>query len=299
MSAPARLNYHHLQYFWAVATEGNLTRAARRLHVSQSALSVQIRQLEEQLGAPLFARDGRSLALTEGGRIALTYAEQIFTTGAELVATLKEGRKQEQLLRIGAVATLSRNFQESFVHPLLGQRDVRLELTSGSLRELLGRLESHALDLVLSNTPAPRDAESGWRCRRIARQKVSLVGRPRGSAFRFPEDLANASMVLPSTNSDMRVAFDMLCEQLELRLRVVAEVDDMAMLRLLARESASVALVPSVVVRDELKSGRLEEYYVLPSIHENFYATTIKRRYQHPVLKALLRRSEDEILAMG
>ena len=99
----ARLNYHHLLYFWAVAKEGNLTRAAKSLHVSQSALSVQIRQLEDQLGQALFARDGRILSLTEAGRIALAYAEQIFEAGAELVATLKDGhRRERQVLRIGA-----------------------------------------------------------------------------------------------------------------------------------------------------------------------------------------------------
>ncbi len=106
-----RLNFHHLHYFWAVAKEGNLTRAATHLHVSQSALSAQIRQLEEQLGQPLFARVGRSLQLTEAGQLALGYAESIFASGNELMALMREGRRDErQVLRIGAVATLSRDF---------------------------------------------------------------------------------------------------------------------------------------------------------------------------------------------
>ncbi|RYY95227.1 MAG: LysR family transcriptional regulator, partial [Comamonadaceae bacterium] len=96
----ARLNYHHLHYFWAVAKEGNLTRAAARLHVSQSALSTQIRQLEEQLGQPLFERRGRVLQLTEAGRLALGYADSIFTAGTELLAVLGEGhRREKQVLR--------------------------------------------------------------------------------------------------------------------------------------------------------------------------------------------------------
>lgn len=298
MTSPLGLNYHHLHYFWAVAKEGNLTRAARRLHVAQSALSVQIRQLEGQLGAPLFTREGRTLSLTEAGRIALVYAEQIFATGTELVTTLKEGRHHEQVFRIGAVATLSRNFQESFVYPLLGRPDMKLAVVSGSLRELLARLESHGIDLVLSNRPVQRDAERAWRCRRVARQQVSLVGRPRGRPFRFPKDLVDAPMLLPSAESEIRGAFDALCEQLELHVRVVAEVDDMAMLRLLARDVRSIALVPSVVVRDELASGRLEEYCIVPNLYETFYAITIRRQYQHPALKALLQRSEQEILSM-
>ena len=137
----SRLNFHHLHYFWAVAKEGNLTRAAAHLHVSQSALSAQIRQLEEQLGQPLFARVGRSLQLTEAGQLALGYAESIFASGNELMALLREGRRDErQVLRIGAVATLSRNFQENFLRPLLERADVELVLQSGSLTDLLARL---------------------------------------------------------------------------------------------------------------------------------------------------------------
>ncbi len=298
----ARLNYHHLLYFWAVAKEGNLTRAAQSLHVSQSALSVQVRQLEDQLGQALFTREGRILSLTEAGRIALAYAEQIFETGAELVATLKDGRRRErQVLRIGAVATLSRNFQESFIKPLLARPDVELVLQSGGLGDLLIRLGTHTIDLVLSNRPVQGDSEREWRCRRIARQQVSLIGppRPKGKAMRFPDDLAGFSLLLPSANSDIRTAFDLLCEQLDIRFRVRAEVDDMAMLRVLARDTDAVALLPSVVVRDELRDGRLQEYCVVPNLYENFYAITVKRRYQHPLLKTLFSRTEAEVLAMA
>lgn len=297
--ALSQLNYHHLQYFWAVAKDGNLTRTAERLRVSQSALSAQIRQLEDQLGQPLFLREGRRLRPTEAGRIALSYAEDIFSTGGELLATLKEGRRREHLLRIGAVATLSRNFQESFVKPLLTDLNVKLGLVSGGLSDLLGRLSAHALDLVLSNRPVQRDAEREWHCRRIARQQVSLVGRPRASTFRFPEDLAGVPLLLPSPDSDIRTAFDTICEQLDVEPRVVAEVDDMAMMRLLARDTQAVALLPSVVVRDELQGGRLQEYCVVPSLYENFYAITVERQYQHPLLRPLLTRREDEILDMG
>jgi LysR family transcriptional activator of nhaA len=295
----SQLNYHHLQYFWAVAKEGNLTRAARQMHVSQSALSVQIRQLEAALGQALFSREGRRLVLTEAGRIAIAYAERIFASGSELLSTLKEGRRRERtVLRIGAVATLSRNFQESFVRPLLARDDLELVLQSGGLDELLTRLGVHGLDLVLSNRAVAPDAERTWQCRRIARQPVSLVGPPRARRrpFRFPEDLQGARILLPGRTSDVRSAFDLLCDQLELRVDIVAEVDDMAMLRLLARETEELALVPSVVVRDELRERWLEEYCVVPNLHEQFYAITVKRHFQHPALKALLARPDEEIL---
>ena len=298
----SRLNYHHLHYFWAVAKEGNLTRVAKRLHVSQSALSVQIRLLEDELGQPLFVREGRTLVLTEAGRIALAYAERIFSNGSELVSTLREGRRRERhVLRIGAVATLSRNFQESFVKPILVRDDFELVLQSGGLDELLKRLGVHALDLVLSNRSVPSDAERTWQCTRIARQPVSLVGRPRGrrKRFRFPEDLDGSRILLPGKSSDVRSAFDLLCDQLDVHLNVLAEVDDMAMLRLLARDTQEMALVPTVVVRDELREGRLEEYCEIPNLFEQFYAITIKRHYQHPALKALLARPDAEILELN
>ncbi len=295
----SRLNFHHLHYFWAVAREGNLTRAATRLHVSQSALSAQIRQLEEELGQPLFTRIGRGLQLTEAGRLALGYADTIFTAGAELTALLREGRREErQVLRIGAVATLSRNFQENFLRPLLERADVELVLQSGTLVDLLSRLRVHTLDLILSNRRVHASAEDPWRCRRVARQPVSLVGKPRTKrrAFRFPEELAEVPLLLPGRDNDIRAGFDLMCERLGIRYRLRAEVDDMALLRLLARDSDSVALLPTVVVQDELRSGRLVEYGVVPDLHENFYAISVQRHFEPPLLKVLLKQPEAEVL---
>lgn len=295
----SRLNYHHLHYFWAVAREGNLTRTAARLHVSQSALSTQIRQLEALLGQALFTRDGRALQLTEAGRLAMGYAETIFATGNELLSLLRDGQRRErQVLRIGSVSTLSRNFQENFIKPLLRKPQVEMVLQSGGLNELLTRLGTHGLDLVLSNRQVVADSAHPWRCRRIARQAVSLVGKPRrrGKSFRFPQELAEVPLLLPGRDSDIRAGFDVLCDQLGLRYRVLAEVDDMAMLRLLARDSNGVALVPRVVVRDELRSKRLAEYCVVPQLYENFYAITVKRQFTSPLLSALLERPEDDVL---
>ncbi len=296
-----RLNHHHLLHFRAVAHEGNLTRAARRLRVAQSALSTQIRQLEIQLGQPLFTRQGRTLVLTEAGHIALAYSDTIAGAADELLATLREGRRRErQVLRIGAVATLSRNFQRGFLTPLVGKPDVELVLQSGSLAELLARLGAHTLDLVLSNRRVQEDAGTAWRCRRIARQQVCLVGPPRrGAPFRFPDDLAHVPLVLPSRDSDMRGAFDMLCEQHGIRVNVAAEVDDMAMLRLIARDSNAVALVPAVVVIDELRSGALEEYATVPHLHEEFYAISVRRQYQHPLVRPLLEQAAAALAALG
>lgn len=287
----SRLNYRHLYYFWMVAKEGHLTRVAGQLHVSQSALSSQIRQLEEQMGNALFLRQGRNLQLTEVGRVVLGYADGIFALGAELVAAVSAGGGQKmQRLRVGGVANLSRNFQENFLRPIMGMDDVQLVLESGSLDELLPRLAIHKLDLVLSNRPVSADAEQPWRCRRVARQPVCMVGKPRPAScpFRFPEDLPGVKLLLPGHSSDIRTEFDMLCEHLQIKINVFAEVDDMAMLRLLARDSGGVALVPAVVVQDELHSGVLQQYCVVPKVYENFYAISAERQFQSAVLKKLL-----------
>ena len=291
------LNFHHLRYFWAVAKDGNLTRTARQLHVSQSALSVQIKQLEADLGQRLFQRTGRSLTLTESGQVALAYADSIFATGNELVEVLREGRREErQVLRIGAVATTSRNFQENFIRPLLDRDDVDLVLVSGSLPELLARLRVHSLDLVLCNQRIHASGTEPWRCRRIAQQPVSLVGRPSTLPFKFPDDLADVPLVLPGRDNELRLAFDLRCEQLGLRPRVRAEVDDMALLRLLARDSDSVALMPTVVAQDELRAGRLVELAVVPDLYENFYGVTVQRRYEPQLVGELLARPDVEVL---
>lgn len=295
----AHLNFHHLHYFWAVAKDGSLTKAAKRLHVSQSAISTQIRLLEEQLGHTLFVRTARSMQLTETGRVALGYADSIFSAGDELMAVITQKREAgKQTLRVGSVATLSRNFQENFFRPLLARDDVELSMQSGSMRDLLARLRVHTLDIILSNQQVTPTLDDPWRCQRIARQQVSLVGRPmpRGKSFRFPQDLAGAKLLLPGRDSDVRTGFDTACSRMGIRYRMLAEVDDMALLRLLTRDTNAVALIPRVVVQDELASGALVELCQVPDLFESFYAITVRRRFAPPLLRTLLAQPEAVVL---
>ncbi len=290
------LNFNHLRYFWAVAHAGNLTRAAETLNLSPSALSVQIQKLEHQMGHPLFERAGKRLMLTEAGRIALDYADSVFEAGDELMSTLA-GRPQasRQVLRVGALTTLSRNFQLEFLRPLVGRGDVELIVRSGTMRELLAQLEAHALDVVLSNSAAPRDARAPFRNHLLDAQPVSLVGRPRVAGhppFRFPDDLRHEPILLPSLDSDIRIGFDQLLELAGIRPVILAEVDDMAMLRLLAREREGVTLVPPIVVRDELASGVLVEHCRIPQLTERFHAIVQNRRFPNQLLGDLLARYE-------
>ena len=283
------LNYHHLRYFRAIARTGNLTRAAGHLNISPSALSIQLGQLEESLGQKLFERRKKRLELTEAGRLALDYAETIFRSGEEMLDALKHRvPKQRQILRVGAVATLSRNFQLGLVRSFLKRPDVELVLRTGALRDLLGMLEAHAVDIVLSNLPVPRDVETDLRSHLLDEQEVSLVAHRKNMRFRFPESLEGMPMVLPTLESSIRAPFDLLLERHGVRPQVIAEVTDMAMLRLLAREADAVTLVPRVVVRDELRAGTLVEIHRIGSIRESFYAITPARQFPSPLVKELL-----------
>jgi LysR family transcriptional activator of nhaA len=287
------LNYHHLRYFWMIASEGSMSRAARRLNVSPSALSVQLKSLEEQLGQSLFERKGKALILTDAGRIALDYANSVFQSGHELLETLTGLSSGRQVLRIGAVATLSRNFQIGLLRPLLGRPGVELIVRSGGLADLLAQLDAHKLDVVLSNQPATVDADSMLQSTLLAEQSVSIVGRPPAtrSPFRFPEQLLDEPIVLPARGSVIRSSFDAIMSRSGVVPRIIAEVDDMAMMRLMARESGWLALVPPVVVVDELKASLLVERYRIPDLREEFYAVTRRRRLQNNLVLELLSMS--------
>lgn len=290
-----QLNYNHLRYFWVVAREGHLTRAAERLNLSQSALSTQIRKLEHQLGHPLFERRGRRLILTEAGKVTLDHSDAIFAAGEELLGTLKHSKiESRQVLRVGALATLSRNFQMKFLSPVLGDPDFEIVIHSGNLPGLLTELEAHRLDVLLVNQVPLRDAATNWIAHLIDEQHASLVGTAeRLGAERNVETLLNTHpLILPSIDSGLRNGFDALAERLGVRPQIAAEVDDMAMMRVLAREDIGLAVLPPIVVKDELANGRLIEAAPLESITESFSAITLIRRFPNPLLSRLI-ASED------
>lgn len=288
----AQLNLHHLRLFRAVASDGTLTGAARGLNLSQSALSTQLRALEAWLGQDLFECLGRGLVLTEAGGIALDHAEAIFRTADDLTATLRDTGRARRALRVGAQATLSRNFQMQFLAPLIGRPDVEVVLRAGSQDELLRELGSLALDVVLTNLAPARDAASRWLVHRIDEQPVGLIGTPaRTGAPRPQRDLLAAEpLIAPTRETALRAAFDALTARLGVAPTFAAEVDDMAMIRLLARADAGLAVIPPIVVRDELSSGDLVEAARLGGITETFFAVTQARRFPNPLLAEVLNR---------
>ena len=286
-----QLNYKHLKYFWTVAHEGSLAKASEQLHISAPALSVQIQKLEEQIGHALFDRQGRQLILNEAGRVALDYADTIFTAGNDLMGTLQGmDARSSQVIRIGAVATLSRNFQMRFLGPLLDRDDIEIVIRSDGLTVLLEELDALRLNVLLVNTLPTVSHDAPWLTHLIDDQPLSIVGSP-GRVNRYSSVrklLKSEPLILPSGASSVRTSFDAWLDRENIQPRIIAEADDMAMIRLLAREDFGVTVIPPIVVRDELVQGRLVEAESLDALRESFYAITLKRRFENPLVKAVL-----------
>lgn len=282
------LNYRHLRYFREVAHEGNLTRTAAKLNLSQSALSTQIKTLEERLGHVLFDRVSRELAITEVGRIVLDYADRIFGTGEELVAQLEGRGNVNWPLRVGAISTLSRNFQLQFLKPVLEEQKTEVILKSGGEETLLASLKSLALDVMLTTQPPRNSGTAEFTAHLIAEQTVGAHGNPARLKHKTLEELLRNEPLIVPTESSIRTGFDSLIARLGVQPKIAAEVDDMAMVRLLTREDFGVAIAPNVVLADEIAAGLVETSQFDLAIVETFYAVVARRAFPHPALDDLL-----------
>ncbi len=285
------MNYNHLRYFWVVAKLGKLTLAAQQLNLSQSALSTQIKKLEHQLGYDLFERRGRGLILTAAGQTTLDYAETIFATGDELLRHLKNAQRlKKQVLRIGAISTLSRNFQMQFVERIIRHDNIKIVIRSGGLDELLSGLKAHRLDVVLVNQLPLRDSATVWSAHILDRQDVSLIGTLQriGGRTSLKTLLSSEPLILPTADSGYRNNIDVLLQRLNIQPNIIAEVDDMAMMRLLARQDIGLAILPQIVVVDELSKGQLHEACQLDGITEYFAALSLNSNLPNSVLSEIL-----------
>jgi len=281
---PRWLNYHHLRHFWMIAKHGGVTRAAAKLNISQSTLSEQLAELEEALGQQLFERRGKQLHLTDAGRIALEHAETIFTTGHELITRFRQsGEAAQRMLRIGAVGPLSKNLQFDFIRPILADTRTKVVVVAGALDELTRQLQEHKVDLVLSNIPLRADQEHNVFNHLLGEVPVYLVGGRKMKLLpgRFPKFLKAVPLFLPSRQSDVRADFDLILAKAGIEPFVHAEVDDMALLRLLALSGEGLALVSKIVIERELQSREIKFMQRVPSLVEKYYALTVRKRFQN------------------
>lgn len=268
-----QLNFHHLFYFWRVARSGHLTRTADELRTSQSAVLADP-PAGAGIGEKLFTREGRRLLFTDSGQMVLAYADNIFGLGQEMLGRLQGRTAGITRLRVGSVATLSaRNYQENWIRPLLSNASLVLTLESGLLEGLIARLVQHQLDVVLANETVPAESRAALALS-LSRQAIHRAGRTRGAlawanAARAA-DLDGLDIALPGPRHALRTQFDALCATAGVTPKLRAEVDDMAMLRLIARDSGWLTVLPEVVVQDELVAGSLVRVGHSAGLQERF-----------------------------
>ena len=286
------LNYHHLRYFWTVAKEGGLTKAAAKLHVSQPTISAQIQALEGVLGEKLFRRKGRNLAITEVGQQVLGYAEEIFSIGQDLVNSVKQRPTSRPLrLNLGVADALPKPVTYQIIEPIVRlSQPVQISCWEASVSDLLLELASYRLDLVLADEPASSGVttnvfnhllgESGVTFCATARLVRKLQGR-------FPKSLNGAPALLPMSNSGLRRSLEKWFHAVGVRPRLVGEFYDPAFVNVLALHDLGFMVVPTIVAKEVVDRfgfrviGRTEE------CQQEFYAITPERRLTHPAVTSI------------
>ena len=288
----AALNFHHLRYFWVVAREGSVTRAARRLGVAVQTISAQIAHLEQSLGKALLAPQGRRLVPTEAGRLALAYADQIFQLGERMDAALREADATNTLrLAVGISDALPKliayRLMEAVFH--LPQQ-VRLVCREGEFDTLLAELALHRLDVVLTDRQAPHGGNLKVFSHPLGDYEITLFGAP-GLARRyrtgFPGNLNAAPMLLPTRGNALRGQIERWLETIDVTPLIVGEFEDSALLTTFGRAGIGLFPAPSVLGPDIAAQLGAEPVGVLDEVREQYYAISNERRIRHPAVEAI------------
>ena len=298
------LNYHHLLYFWTVAREGSIAAACRRLHLTQPTVSSQIKVLERPLKAKLFSRQGRSIVLTEAGRLVYRYADEIFSLGGELVDAVA-GRTTGSGLRfvVGVADTLPKLMVHRLLMPAvhLADEDVRVACIDGDPDQLLARLALHELDLVISDYPAnPRLGLRAFNhalgdCGVSFFATADLARRYRRG---FPQSLNGAPILLPAGNSALRPALDQWFDDLGIRPLVRGEFSDSALLKAFGARGEGLFVAPSAIAEDVRRMYGVVVVGHEERLRERFYAISVEKRIAHPAVLAITQGAR-ESLARG
>jgi LysR family transcriptional activator of nhaA len=288
---PDLLNYHHLRYFWAVVREGGITRASERLHVSQPAISSQLRELERSLGARLYTRSGRSIVLTDVGRLTFQYAEQIFGIGRELVEVVT-GRSapRPRALSIGIADAVPKLIAYRLVEPALRlEPPVRVVCIEGKPDRLLGDLARHQLDLVLSDAPAPASAKVKAYSHLLGESGVGLFGVKDFRALKrgFPKSLAGIPLLMPTETATLRRSIDRWFEGHAVNPNIVGEFEDSALMKVFGQKGLGLFPAPLALARDIKAQHGAELVGSLEGLTERTYALTVERRLRHPAAIAI------------
>ncbi len=287
------LNYKHLHYFWVVAKEGGVNRAANKLGVAAQTISGQLALLERSLGVALFAPAGRGLALTEAGRTALSYADRIFNLGEQMLEAL-EDRAGEAVLRltVGILDALPKLAAHRLLQPLMGMgKPVRLVCYEGEIDELMSDLALHRLDVVLSDRPVASTGSLRVFSHPLGEYPVSFYGVPalaRQYVKGFPASLAGAPLMLPTRTNALRGKLEQWFEANDLRPQVVGEFEDSALMDTFGRQG--MGLFPALTMLGSEVFAQLgaEPVGELDGVVEQVFAISGERRIRHPGVEAIL-----------
>jgi LysR family transcriptional activator of nhaA len=296
------LNYLHLFYFYNVVREGGVGRAAERLGLAQPTISSQVRALEGALGEKLFARRGRTLALTETGRLVSDYADQIFSVGRELLDAVKDRPTGRPLrLSVGIVDVMSKTIAYRLLAPALAiGQPVHLICREDRPERLLADLSVHGLDVVLADAPVPPTIKVRAFTHLLGESGVSFVAAARlASSLRrqFPHSLTQAPVLLPTENTMLRRQLDQWFADRAIRPTIVGEFDDTALLSVFAQSGGGVMAAPTVVEREMRTQFGLRVIGRVGDVRERFYAISIERRIHHPAVVAISEAAKARLFA--
>jgi len=296
------LNYHHLLYFWMVAREGSITRAAKQLHLAQPTLSSQIRKLERSLGAPLFERAGRSMVLTEMGQMVYRYADEIFSLGRELTDAVK-GRTSEHHLRltVGVPDVLPKLVVYRLLKPALEMDEsVQLIAHEGKLNELLSELALHRLDVVLSDSSLGAGTHIRAFNHFLGECSITVFATAelaRKYKRNFPLSLDKAPMLLPTQNTSVRRVLEQWFDEREIHPRVVHEFEDSALLKVFGQAGEGLFTAPSAIEAEVCRQYGVRRLGRISDVQERFYAISAERRLKHPAVVAISKAARDYVFA--
>jgi LysR family transcriptional activator of nhaA len=286
------LNYHHLHYFWTVASSGSISKASAELHVSSSAISTQLRSLEESLGEKLFVRSGRNLILTEVGRVVFSYSSDIFALGRELTQTVKNRPTGRPLrLLVGVVDVLPKMIAQWLIAPALKLREpVRIVCREGSSEQLTAHLAEHELDVVLSDVAFSPTAGARVYNHLLGECGVTFVATPKlakGLKCNFPRSLDGAPMLLPVENTGARRNLNYWFDSQGIRPQITGEFQDHALLRVFGQAGIGVFPIPSVFEKQIEQQGSLQRIGRTEDVRNRFYAISVERKLKHPAVLAI------------
>lgn len=296
------LNFNQLRCFWATAKAGNLQRAAERLHLTPQTLSGQIGRLEDTLGVALFERSGRRLVLTDSGRLAFGYAEEIFQAGAELEDVLRRRPGQAPLLfRVGITDALPKAVAYHLLAPAMAlPAPVRLVCREGPPERLLAELAVNQLDLVLADAPVPAGLEVKGRSHRLGACGIAFLATPAladSLVGPFPACLHDAPCLLPSELSATRAPVLHWLQQQGIRPRPVGEFDDGALMKAFGQAGVGVFPVPALVAEAVCRQYGVVELGRTQAVEESFYAISVGRGRTHPAVQAIIEAARTTLFA--